>query len=410
MFMKGRLYLLLGVPITLLALLVGGRLPFFVWYIYLLVWLLPMIHSLLGKVFLRGAIQVPAADLVAGETVTVAYRVENPLPIAFPGIELENEVGYRLTGVKEPRRVFSLQGKEQLEGRSELVCRRRGVYKLGHIKLVIHDIFQMSIFEKTITSPLSLKVYPRVVPISSFPIVASQQMGNLKVKDPLFQDYTQVSQLRQYREGDAVRQIHWKVSAGKKHLMVKEYEERGDTEVLLLLDSTREHYAHDSEGWTEDQLVEAAASVIDYCLRGNISVTLRYVSHGRQVRLAGNSPIYLKHFLDGLAQFRPTESVLFEKQAVEWTEQMPPGTALLLLTPWVTKGLAARGLEDRLKNRYPLFLVFGDGENNPVGWEKNREMVKKLTLEGLSCYLFDRNQHVRDVLEGTHGRRNATRS
>ncbi|MEN1758910.1 DUF58 domain-containing protein [Anoxynatronum sibiricum] len=406
--MKRKLYLLLGVPVTLLALLVGGRLPFFVWYAYLLVWLLPMAHGLLGKLFLRGAILVPEAELVAGEVVSVAYRVENPLPIAFPGIELENEVGYRLTGIKEPRRVFSLNGKEQLVGQSELVCRRRGLYELGHIRLLIHDIFQMNTFEKTITSPLSLKVYPRVVPISSFPIVASQQMGNLKVKDPLFQDYTQISRLRQYREGDPIKQIHWKVSAGKKNLVVKEYEERGDTEVLLLLDSSQEHYAHDPEGWVEDQLVEAAASVIDYCLRGNIKVTLQYASRGRQVRYTGNSPIYLKHFLDGLALFHPAESVSFEKQAASWTEQIPPGTALLLLTPRLTKGLAARGIADRLKNRYPLFLVFGDGDNNPAGWEENREIVKKLTLEGLSCYLFDKKQNVRDVLEGTYARRDAT--
>lgn len=401
--MKGKLpFLLMGILVAGLAFFVGGRLPYFLLYVYSLAVLLPMGHSLLGTFFLKGEITLPAAELAAGENITVKYLVKNPSLIPFPHIEVENDFGYRLTGVRDSRKVFSLQAKDWREEQTVLPCRRRGFYELGSIRLIIRDILNMAAFKKTITARISLKVYPRVEPIHSFRIIASQQMGHLKVKDPLFRDYAELADLRQYREGDPVKRIHWKVSARKEELMVKHFEERGDTEVMILLDSFRDHYREDTEGWTEDQLVEAAASVIDYCLKRNIRVTLCCHSQGKEVQLQGDLPASLKHFLDGLALFHPTAAVSFDDQMDHWTTRLQQGTALLLMTPVLTTGLAARGIRLKRKNIHPAFLVFGDTQGQPEYWRQHREIGRKAALEGVSVYLFDRGQSVRDVLEGTH--------
>ncbi len=405
--LKGRRLslILLGLFAALFAVFVGGRLPYFLLYVFILGSLLPLLHSLLGWHFLEGEVILPAAELVAGEEISLRYRVKNPLRIPFPRIELENQLSDRLTGKKSQRKIFSLPGKDWMEESVTLLCRRRGFYQTGTIKIHISDVFQLYTMEKTIAAPISLKVYPRVTTIDSFHLTASQQMGNLRVRDPLFQDYTEMSDLRQYREGDPVKRIHWKVSAGKDNLMVKQFEERGDTQVLMVLDSQKSHYRKDGDGWVEDHLVEGAAALIDYCLRRNIKVSMTYLRHGKTIHYDGNTILQLKHFLNGLALFNPDDAMGYEKQVEINTKQLSHGTALFFLTPELTKETAFQGIRLAMRNQQPQFMVFGDKKKNWEEWQQNRKIVKRLEGEGITCYLFDRGNSISDVLEGNHGKR-----
>lgn len=395
----------LGLFAALFVVFVGGNLPYFLLYVYILGLLLPLGHCLMGWYFLRGEVILPGTELVAGEEITLGYRIENPLRIPFPRIELESQLGGRLTGKKERRRVFFLQGKDWFEETSTLQCNRRGYYQTGTIKIHISDVFQFFTLEKVIAAPISLKVYPRVTTIDSFHLKASQQMGNLRVRDPLFQDYTELADLRQYREGDPLKRIHWKVSAGKDDLMVKDFEERGDTQVLMVLDSQKSHFKSDGEGWLEDHMVEGAAALIDYCLRRNIQVTMTYVSKGKTIYYEGDTTLHMKHFLDGLALFHPMDEMSYDKQVEISTQHLPYGTALFFLTPEVTKVSAYQGMRLAMRNQQPVFMVFGNREKYHEIWQENQKMVKRLKGEGITCYLFDQGYGIRDVLEGTHGKR-----
>lgn len=400
---RKRSLVLLGLFVALFVIFVGGRLPYFLLYVYILGLLLPLGHSFLGWLFLKGEVVLPSAELVAGEEITLRYRVENPLKIPFPRIELDNQLGKRLTGKQGRRKIFSLHGKDWMEETTTLLCRRRGFYQTGTIKILVSDIFQLFTLEKIIAAPISLKVYPKVTTIDRFHLTASQQMGNLKVRDPLFQDYTELADLRQYREGDPVKRVHWKVSAGKDQLMVKEFEERGDTQVLMVLDSEKSHYRGDEEGWVEDHLVEGAAALIDYCLRRNIKVSMTYLRQGKPIYYEGDTTLHIKHFLDGLALFQPGETTGYEKQVEISTQQLPHGTALFFMTPELTKETAFQGIRLIMKNQQPLYMIFGDRIKSPQVWQYNRKMAKRLEGEGIACYQFEQGKSIRDVLEGTHG-------
>ncbi len=52
-------------------------------------------------------------------------------------------------------------------------------------------------------------------------------------------------QLREYRSGDAMRQIDWHTSARYKRLISKEYQEERDQQIILLLDCGRRMLAQD---------------------------------------------------------------------------------------------------------------------------------------------------------------------
>lgn len=54
-------------------------------------------------------------------------------------------------------------------------------------------------------------------------------------------DFSEVTDMREYRPGDRIKDIHWKLSAKKQDLMVKERASVAQSQVILLLDLSEEY-------------------------------------------------------------------------------------------------------------------------------------------------------------------------
>lgn len=387
------------------ALLVGGRVPYFLLYSALFVAFVPLLHCLMGKGFIKGKVKLPEKEMMAGDEVEIRYKFENPLSISFPILEFQNNIAYRLTGKREQIEVFHLDKKDYFQGSTTISCRRRGFYKSGEVKVKIKDILNIYTLSKTIVTPLSFKVYPKITPLKSFKIQASQHMGELLVTDPLFQDYTSLSDLRSYQEGDPLKRIHWKASAKANKLIVKNYEERGDNEVVLVIDSNKKSYKSDKEFWIEDKLVETAISIIDYCLKQNMNVSLYHQRKDDIVETKGNHPGFFKHFLDEMVAFHPTGNSLLQHNVEKLTSYIKQGSTLFILTPYLDRQLGAQGIRMKMSNIRPVYIILGSKEENLTQWNENKKVTKSLEGESIPIYMIDVDQDIRDVLEGKYEKR-----
>ncbi len=367
--------------------------------------LIPLIHCLLGVIFLKGNVRLPEKEMMAGDEVKIRYNFENPLSLTFPILEIENNIAYRLTGKREKKEIFYMEKKDYHEGTTIVSCKRRGHYKSGEVKLHIRDIFNIYSLHKTIVTPLSFKVYPQIIPLKSFKIQASQHMGELLVMDPLFQDFSSLSNLRAYQEGDPIKKIHWKASAKSDELIVKNYEERGDNEVVLVLDSHKLSYKGDDEGFIEDKLVETAAAIIDYCLKQNMKVTLYHELKDEIIETKGNHRGFLKRFMDEIVGFHPIGNSLLQYNIEKLTSFIKQGSTLFILTPKLNRQLGVKGIRMKMRNISPVYIVLGNKKENSIQWNQNKEVARVLEGESIPVYKIDIDQDIRDVLEGKHEKR-----
>ena len=386
----------------LFALIVGGRVPYFLLYTSLLILLIPLIHCVLGAIFLKGNVRLPEKEMMAGDEVKIRYSFENPLSLTFPILEIENNIAYRLTGKREKREIFHMEKKDYYEGTTIVSCKRRGHYQSGEVKLYIRDIFNIYSLSKTIFTPLSFKVYPQITPLKSFKIQASQHMGELLVMDPLFQDFSSLSDLRVYQEGDPIKKIHWKASAKSDELIVKNYEERGDNEVVIVLDSHKLSYKGDDEGFIEDKLVETAAAIIDYCLKQNMKVTLYHERNDEVIETKGNNRGFLKRFMDEIVGFHPIGNSLLQYNIEKLTSFIKQGSTLFILTPQLNRQLGVKGIHMKMRNISPVYIVLGNKKENSIQWNQNKEVARVLEGESIPIYMIDIDQDIRDVLEGKY--------
>lgn len=136
-------------------------------------------------------------------------------------------------GVLFPR----VRPQEQRYGRYEVCLTRRGRYEFG--PLHITSRFPMGLMERTLVKNQfqSMLVYPRLGRLTHEWRDRANCAGEVLHPQTRKGDYDdEFHRLREYRPGDNPRSIHWRTSARRQQLMVSEYHEHHQQDLLVILD------------------------------------------------------------------------------------------------------------------------------------------------------------------------------
>jgi uncharacterized protein (DUF58 family) len=117
----------------------------------------------------------------------------------------------------------------------ELTAERRGIHQIGPPHILAGDLFAFFSREKREEAFHQIIVYPRIVPLKSFPLPRRDFFGVPGAKSPV-QDPIYVLGTRDYQYGQPAKYIHWKASARHHRLQEKVFEPTEQEKVLLVVD------------------------------------------------------------------------------------------------------------------------------------------------------------------------------
>ena len=198
---------------------------------------LPLLSALLAasaRVGLSAKRFLLPARVPAGDDSDVVLEVHAHGRIPAGGLLLEDGVPYTLGG--RPRFVVERlrrRGTARLGYRVHPIM--RGVHQLGPLRARITDPFGLAEFERELAGQSRVVVVPRTVPLVGLPGGSGTGIGDagsVRLRSGQGDDDAVV---RQYRQGDDLRRVHWRSTARRDELMVR-VEERpwhGGTTVLL---------------------------------------------------------------------------------------------------------------------------------------------------------------------------------
>ncbi|MGV8146022.1 MAG: DUF58 domain-containing protein [Alkaliphilus sp.] len=391
--------LLIGVMLLIPAVIIGGRLPYYLFYFYLLTIIVSMLQVIIGAKFIVGKVSINKTEVMAGETVEIKYEIKNNTIFLFPRLELENEIAYRLTGDMPMATSFYLEAKGSYRDELRISCNRRGLYEVGEIKLIVKNVFGICVYEKKITDSIHLKAYPAIIELKDLKIRAGQQFGGVKTKNVFFQDNTEIYDIREYQAKEPAKKINWKISAKHDKLLVRNYELRGDAQVIVIIDSCKSGYIDDRERLIEDKVVEIAISVIKYCLEMSISVTLKYMNDDNAVEVNGSDETHIKEFMEQLTIFEPKSKTEFFESISKTTLNAIQGATVMLISPALDNEIGVSALRMKAKNMSPTVVSVGINNEWSRMQKENKHIVKRLKQEGVQAYYIEHKQNIRDVLE-----------
>ncbi len=122
----------------------------------------------------------------------------------------------------------------------------------------------------------SAKVFPDFVAIANYAILATEnhtsQMGIRKKQRR--GEGMEFHQLREYRQGDSLRQLDWKATSRRQKLIARDYQDERDQQIVLMIDSGHRMRAKDDELSHFDHALNAMLLVSYIALRQGDSVSL----------------------------------------------------------------------------------------------------------------------------------------
>jgi len=190
--------------------------------------------------------------LVAGQESTLELAIINDSGRSSPPLEV-------LDRLPDERlfRARPVPPHSRISVGAPVRFRKRGVYALGPAEVVGHDPFGLLRFATLFEERDEVVVYPRTFDLHDFPpLSGGPEAGARGVR----RRGDEFSGLREYRQGDDRRHIHWKSVARTGELVVKEFVEDAPRRFAVALDLKRAG-VRSPEAEVEDA-VSAAGSVL----------------------------------------------------------------------------------------------------------------------------------------------------
>lgn len=297
-----------------------------------------------------------------GETIDLSTRVNNRKLLPLTWVKIDDQFPtvltpthttltpshIPLTGYLTQR--AALGSYERARWSYRLDCKQRGYFSLGPARLRSGDAF--GLFEQNRTSPRTdhLIVYPRILPMEDWGLPPKDPLGDIRSRVQLFEDATRPRGVRDYHPDDAPKHIHWRATAHRGDLLVKQYDPTITYQWVLFI-----NVATFVEAWQGvnsellEHVISLTASIANYASEQKYSVGM--IANGtwpesdqRLKILPSRDPDHLRHVLEALAAVTPFVTTPIEALLGTETTKLAWGATLAVITGVVTEPLLAEML------------------------------------------------------------------
>jgi uncharacterized protein (DUF58 family) len=214
------------------------------------------------------------------------------------GVERAVELVVENTG-KSPMRVqlhdhfpatFSVQGQPSTltvppESKASVAYRvtplKRGPTQFGHIEMLLDSPLRLWQRRLWLSHEETVRVYPNFAAVAKFALIATDhRLSRLGVKLKRRRgEGMEFHQLREYREGDSLRQIDWKATTRQRKLISRDYQDERDQRLVFLLDCSRRMRAQDKQISHFDQALNSLMLLAHVALKQGDSVGAMSFGH-----------------------------------------------------------------------------------------------------------------------------------
>jgi uncharacterized protein (DUF58 family) len=257
-------------------------------------------------------------------------------------------------------RILTLIGaKERRSYRVRTRLVQRGVFSLGPTEVFSGDLFGLFPVSRRMPSVGSLVVYPMMVDVHAFPSPPGLLPGGEALRRRTHQVTPNAAGVREYVPGDPLNRIHWRSTARRDELIVKEFELDPLAQIWIFLDAeadaqAEEPYSPPSEAveatwspWREIQLppsteeygVTIAASLAQHFIRRDRAVGLVSYQHPSRgapdVLPPDRGGRQFGKILEALAPLMAEGNLSISALVTAHAQHIPRGSTIVVITPSV---------------------------------------------------------------------------
>lgn len=204
-----------------------------------------------GMILLLGTLQVTyckkkltlhfretSGGIILGQPIgSILMENNGRFPISCFRMDLTCSYGKSIKAIKQ--KMFGNAECGKSEKRIEVYAPYCGIINVHVKRVVIYDYFLICSGKKRADEHVEVAVFPEETMLDLHTLYDEEKDSGEEPYRTSVLDYhapEEISQIREFREGDRIRSIHWKLSARTDTLYVKEYEDEKKGCITLFLD------------------------------------------------------------------------------------------------------------------------------------------------------------------------------
>jgi uncharacterized protein (DUF58 family) len=404
-------YLAIIIIMGLLAILYN---EYIMGILFLTVMILPfLLFAILSYVYGRLSYELISLAHVVGKGDNIPLSIQINNPTIFPILNISITMSYNNT-FSDNKKAFKQEFYVTVDKRStttiscNLMSEHTGNLKISITKVRVFDYLKLFSLRKRNSSEIKVAVLPFYYELtedylenSSKMQVESDNYSNIKAGD----DPSEVFAIREYREGDRLSRIHWKLSIKQDQLIIKDFSEPMNCSVVVLADLgiPKDYEILDAV----DSILECALSLsYSFLLKGQIHYFTWYDKNFgscRRVRVVNEKDLF--EAVSGLLSCGPyTEDV---DMAAAYFAEYPNDqyTSLFMVTKTVTHMSLDSLILIKAVDRQILYINGADYDlaysKLDAGWEApiDKELIRKITDTGMGLFSINSTKIKTDLEE-----------
>jgi uncharacterized protein (DUF58 family) len=267
------------------------------------------------------------------DVVSVSLQVENISRWPKIFLQLEDEFSPWLCSEEARFLLPSLWPRQQITLRYTCRPQKRGVHKVGPLKIIASDPIGLLTRSRVIAPEVGAIIYPRPITLPAEDITGGALFGKgAAERSARTGEGLDFHGVRDYKPGDELRRIHWKASARHQRLAVIEYEQSHTSDVAIALDLLKGTEAGAGLHTTLEYGVKIAVSLARRALDSGAMVSLSLQGAGGYQHLLCRGEEDFHQILEMLARAEATGEAplyaLLEKMRIS----LLPGTVVVAIT------------------------------------------------------------------------------
>lgn len=376
----------------IIALFTGGV---FTYGLFLTAFFLAVISYLAGRSAYNNLVNLTweiSYRAVTGDRISLKTDFYNAGLIPVPYLKVNAGLPGKLAGEEQRQRIYSIMPEMIVTMSRDILCRHKGVYKIGVVETEFEDMLGIFRWKKLFNDERYLIVYPKVHLLKHFDIPMMQQFGTTSVKHNAYEDFASTKDIRKYNIGDSLKKMHWKVTAHRGDFYVRNVELHASADLNVFLDTYDYGFEEESAYDLEEKGAECAVSIIRYALSRSMSVN--FTAKGEElITLSAKRADRFSQFLDVISKLSAKGDVPIEELIRKEARKLDWDTTVVVITPCIDRtaneflSLKASGLELVI-----IYLCKESGEIN--------EKAEMLRDSGCKVFVVGLGDDITQVLGG----------
>lgn len=278
--MRIRRLCLLGLWIlSLVAISVrGGVISYGFFFGVTLIPVLSLLYILCVYLLFKLYQKIDCRSMVCGQPMSYFFVLQNESYFPVASISVRLYSSFSTVEDLPTDTEYELLAKDKCTFETKMTCKYRGEYEVGVKEIVVTDFLRLFRVTYPVSEPIKALVKPRIPKLSS--VSSLENLAVYLQRDTLSAATEADVLVRDYVAGDALKQIHWKVSAREQELKVRKRIGEEKQGIALLFDTKR--YSKKMHDYIplENKILETVLALSGFLAEKNIGYEVCYGQSG----------------------------------------------------------------------------------------------------------------------------------